>query len=49
MDIEALKRRLKEAESSRDILLHQLMEVVAKIDRYKEELEDNEQYGRIDQ
>lgn len=43
MDIEALKRRLREAESARDILLHQLMEVVEKIDRYKNMIEGLEE------
>lgn len=42
MDKESLKRRLREAESERDILLHQLTDAVKKVDHYKKILEDLE-------
>ena len=42
MDKESLKRRLREAEGERDILLHQLTDTVKKVDHYKEILEDLE-------
>ena len=41
-DEEKIKRRLREAEDSRDRLLHQLMEEVKKIDEYKLILESIE-------
>lgn len=41
-DEEKIKRRLREAEDSRDRLLHQLMEEVKKIDEYKLFLESIE-------
>lgn len=37
-EIETLKRRLRERCTQRDQLLHQLSEVVAKIDQIKEQL-----------
>lgn len=43
MDKEALKRRLREAETERDILLHRLVETVNKVDHYKEILENLEE------
>ncbi len=42
MDKGALKRRLREAETERDILLHMLIEAVNKIDHYKKVLENLE-------
>lgn len=36
MDVEALKRRIKETETERDILLRRIVEVVKKLDNYKE-------------
>lgn len=42
MDKGALKRRLREAETERDILLHRLTETVKKIDHYKKVLENLE-------
>lgn len=36
MDIDAVKRRLKESETERDILINQLVRVTEKINEYKE-------------
>ena len=36
MDIDAAKRRLKESEAERDILINQIVRVTEKINEYKE-------------
>lgn len=36
MDIDAVKRRLKESEAERDILINQIVRVTEKINEYKE-------------
>lgn len=36
MDIDAVKRRLKESETERDILINQIVRVTEKINEYKE-------------
>lgn len=41
-EIEACRRRLREAEAQRDILLHRLMEAVKEVDKYKALIEDAE-------
>ena len=43
MNKEVLKRRLREAETVRDNLLHQLVDVVRKVDYYKKIIEDLEE------
>lgn len=46
-EIAKLKRRLREECNRRDILLHQLSEVVTKIDRIKDQI-DLLEYGKDD-
>lgn len=41
-DEETIKRRLREMESQRDNILHQLVGIVKKIDEYKEILKEIE-------
>lgn len=43
MDKETMKRRLREAEVARDILLHQLVKTIERVDKYKEMLEETEE------
>ena len=43
MNKEVLKRRLREAETVRDNLLHQLVDVVRKVNYYKKIIEDLEE------